>query len=300
MEECGLDYFPDTETGKCQYNVGPPTVHILAPLVVQYGRLAALNSSVLHVKDPDTPTDKLMLLVVDTPSNGVLFRIKNGKNVRLKRENKFPVMEMLEGKILYEYKSSQPLYGEMRLRVSDGQFRSLSEVVSITVISLHPPEILLNDPLMAIKGQSTPVTTDILKIRDQDNPDSVTVRVVDGPKHGHLSIAGEELVLFNLEELQKGVVAYVHDDSDSNSDTVLLQASDEHNMVNILMKVFVVSDEESAPVVVKNQGAVVEVGERVKISPQMLHASDIDSDDDNLVFTLLPVLHNPNQGQFLL
>ncbi|KAK3859680.1 hypothetical protein Pcinc_034224 [Petrolisthes cinctipes] len=300
VQECGVDYFPNVEAGKCQYNVGPPTVHILAPLVVEYGRLAALNSSVLHVKDPDTPTDKLMILVVDTPSNGVLFRIKNGKNIRLKRENKFPVIEMLEGKILYEYKSSQPLYGEMRLRVSDGQFQSLSEVLSITVISLYPPDILMNDPLIAIRGQNTLVTTEILKIRDQDNPESVTVRVVDGPKHGHLSIAGEELVLFTLEELKKGVIAYTHDGSDSNSDTALLQASDEHNMINFLLKVFVVSGQRSTPVVVKNQGAVVEVGERVQISPQMLHASDIDSDDDNLVLTLLPVLHNPSQGKLAL
>lgn len=297
MDHCGKNYFPDTKVGICYYNVEKPTIHILAPLVVEYGKPISVNNSVLYVKDNDTPNDRLVLTVEETPSNGAIFRYAKGRNVQLKNNSKFRVEEMQENQIFYKHEVHRPLYGEMRLSVSDGQYHSVTEVLSISVISEHPPEIVTNEPLILFQGQSEFISTKILNIHDNDNPESVRIRVVDGPNHGQLSIDGEELVLFTLEELLQGLVMYGHDGSSSKSDMILLQASDEHNMINFLLQVYIVEEEHSTPVLIKNHGAWVQSGHRVQISPQLLQASDIDSDDDNLVYTLLPMLQNPSQGE---
>ena len=90
---------------------------------------------------------------------------------------------------------------------------------------------------------------------------------------------------------------YSHDGSDKESDLVLLQASDECNVVNFLLKVYIVVEENKHPVLTRNLGAQVDVGGRVQITPQLLQASDIDSQDENLVFTLLSMLENSGQGE---
>ncbi|KAG7168269.1 Extracellular matrix protein FRAS1-like, partial [Homarus americanus] len=300
VDQCGKNYFPDVVTGVCFYNIDKPTIHILAPLVVEYGKPLSVNSSFLYIKDADTPSDQLVVTVEETPSNGEIYRFVKGRNVQLKNGNIFKVEEMQENQIFFRHEADKPLYGEMRLSVSDGQYRSVTEVVSINVISKYPPEIVNNEPLLIYQGHSESIDTKILSIHDYDNPESVTIRVVDGPSHGELSVGGEELVLFTIEELVQGQVLYSHDNSTSKSDVILLQASDEHNVINYLFQVYIIKEENSVPVLIKNQGAQVQSGHKVQISPQLLQAKDIDSDDENLVYTLLPMLQNPGQGQLTL
>ncbi|XP_069157214.1 extracellular matrix organizing protein FRAS1 [Procambarus clarkii] len=300
VDHCGKNYFPDHQAGICYYNIDKPVIHILAPLVVEYGKPLSLNSSFLYIKDTDTSNDHLIVNVEETPSNGGIFRYSKGTNMQLKNGSKFKVEEMQENRIFYMHEIDRPLYGEMRLSVSDGQYQSMTEVISINVISKYPPEIVTNEPFIVFRGHNEPLSTKILNIHDNDNPESVNIRVVDGPNHGQLSVEGEELVLFSLDELLQEQVMYTHDNSTSKTDIIVLQASDEHNVVNFLLQVYIVDEEHSIPVLIKNQGARVESGHMVQISPQLLQARDIDSDDDNLVYTLLPTLQNPGQGKLAL
>lgn len=300
VDHCGKNYFPNTKTGVCHYNTEKPIIHILAPLVVEYGKPLSVNSSVLYIKDVDTPNDQLVVNVEETPSNGGIFRYFNGKDEQLINGSKFKVEEMQENRIFYKHETNRPLYGEMWLSVSDGQYQSLAEVISINVISKYPPEIVMNEPLVIFRGHKEPISAKILNIHDYDNPESVTIRVVDGPSYGQLCVEEEELVLFSLDELLQEQVMYTHDNSSSKTDRILLQASDEHNVVNFIFRVYIVEEELSAPVLIQNQGARVQSGSRVQISPQLLQARDIDSDDDNLVYTLLPMLQNPGQGKLTL
>lgn len=300
VDKCSKDYFPSKDDGICYFNMKAPTLRILAPLVAEHNRPQIINGSIIYVQDADTPNNRLKIIIVEPPSNGVIFKVGGGKKMVMKKGHQFAVEDMHENRILYKHESNRPLYGEMSLRVTDGHFRSSVEMISVNVISKNQPEIVTNEPLIAVRGGSQAITSKILDIRDQDNSESVTVTVVDGPKNGHLSVRGEELVLFNLQELAEGVVMYTHDGSNVTSDMVLLQASDEHTVVNFLFQVYIVDHEKSIPVLVKNRGAKVQAGHRVQISPQLLQAADIDSDNGNLVYALLPMLQNPGHGKLIL
>lgn len=287
-----------SQAGVCHYNVDKPSIQILEPLVVEFGKPIVVNSSLFYIQDGDTQNDKLTVIVHKLPSNGALFRFTKGRNVRLKRKSKFTVRELEENQILYQHEKNQPLYGEMQLAVSDEQYRSRPEVISINVISVHPPQIVVNEPLIVLKGQSKPITTNTFNIHDYDNPESVTIKIIDGPNQGELSIHDDELGLYTLDELSKGLVMYTHNSSGLMLDLMSLQVSDGHNTVNSLFYVHIMEEEHSTPVLVRNQGAHVRAGQRVQISQQLLQASDIDSDDENLVYTLLPMLQDPGQGEY--
>ncbi|XP_063885992.1 extracellular matrix organizing protein FRAS1-like isoform X2 [Scylla paramamosain] len=298
VEHCSSNYL--AESGVCHYNAVGPSLRLLGPLVAEYGKLSLLNDSVLHIMDADTSRDRLIVTLEELPSNGVLLRMVNGSSHKLKKNGSFTAAEMIESKIYYKYQTNQPLYGEMQLSVSDGHYKVGPEVISINVISFHSPRVVTNEPLLVFHGKAAPLSNKILKILDLDNPESVTIKLVDGPHHGQLSVAGEELVMFSLEELAQEQVIYSHDGSDKESDLVLLQASDEYNVVNLLLKVFIVDEGDTHPVLIRNLGAQVDMGGQVQISPQMLQASDIDSEDENLLFTLLPMLENSGQGKLAL
>lgn len=292
---CHQNYF--AQAGLCHYNVNEPSVHIVGPLVVEFGKPAIINNSTFYISDGDTQIEALILIVDELPSNGALFSVDKGRNVKLKRESNFSAEALEADQIFYQHERNQPLYGEMKLRVSDGEYKSLPEVISINVLSVYPPEIIVNEPLIIFKGQVKHITTENLNIHDYDNPESITINVIDGPSQGKLYINKDELVVCTVEELSEGLLMYAHNSSELTSDVISMQVSDGHNVVNFLFYVHIMEKDHSTPVLVRNQGATVRAGQRVQISQQLLQAADIDSDDENLVFTLLPMLKNPGQGE---
>ncbi|KAG0728528.1 Extracellular matrix protein FRAS1 [Chionoecetes opilio] len=297
IDQCSPNYLAHVESGVCHYNTVGPSLQLIGSFIAEYGKLSPLNGSVVHIMDVDTSRDRLIVTLEELPSNGALLWMVNGSSHTLKKKSNFTFEEMAENKIYYNYEKNQPLYGEMQLSVSDGHFRVGPEVISINVISFHSPRVVTNDPLLVFRGKTATLDNKVLLIFDRDNPESVTIKLVDGPHHGQLSVAGEELVMFSLEELVQEQVIYSHDGSDKESDLVLLQISDECSVVNFLFKVYIVDEEQRHPVLTRNLGALVDVGGRVQISSQLLEASDIDSEDENLVYTLLPMLENSGQGE---
>ena len=101
--------------------------------------------------------------------------------------------------------------------------------------------MLRNEALHVNRGQRGTLTTQLLDIRDDDNPQDVVVEVLDPPLHGQLlqtlQSPAAPIYQFRLDELSRGLLQYVHDGSDSTSDVVVLQANDGHSIQNILFHV---------------------------------------------------------------
>lgn len=103
------------------------------------------------------------------------------------------------------------------------------------------PYVLRNEALHISRGKRVTITTQLLDIRDDDNPQDVVVEVLDPPLHGQLLHTLQSPVTpvyqFRLDELSRGLLLYAHDGSDSVSDVAVLQASDGHSFQNILFHV---------------------------------------------------------------
>lgn len=101
--------------------------------------------------------------------------------------------------------------------------------------------MLRNEVLHTSKGEQAAITTQLLDIRDDDNPQDVVVTVLDPPLHGQLlqtlPAPAAPIYQFHLDDLSRGLLLYAHDGSDSTSDVVVLQANDGHSFQNILFRV---------------------------------------------------------------
>ena len=108
----------------------------------------------------------------------------------------------------------------------------------------QPPYVLRNEALHISRGERGTITTQLLDIRDDDNPQDVVVEVLDPPLHGQLLQTLESpatpVYQFRLDGLSRGLLHYAHDGLESTSDVAVLQASDGHSFQNILFHVKIV------------------------------------------------------------
>ena len=101
--------------------------------------------------------------------------------------------------------------------------------------------MLRNEVLHISRGERATITTQLLDIRDDDNPQDVVIEIIDPPLHGQLlqtlQSPAAPIYQFQLDELSRGLLHYAHDGSDSTSDVAVLQANDGHSFHNILFQV---------------------------------------------------------------
>nr|XP_043898522.1 FRAS1-related extracellular matrix protein 2a isoform X2 [Solea senegalensis] len=151
------------------------------------------------------------------------------------------------------------------------------------------PVVTRNTGQLLYEGQSRSLfSTHNLDISDEDNLDSVTITVVDGLRHGDLTVLGSHWKFFTPADLTTGVVVYQHDGSETHSDNIVFKMTDGKNEVEFLFPITIVPTDDEPPIINANTGLLLFKHQMMPISPLMLSAADIDSEDSTIKFTLIP------------
>ncbi|XP_041088546.1 FRAS1-related extracellular matrix protein 2-like [Polyodon spathula] len=151
------------------------------------------------------------------------------------------------------------------------------------------PVVTRNTGQLLYEGQSRPLaSSQNLQISDEDNLDEVRVTVIDGLRHGQLTILGSRRKFFTPADLDTGVVIYQHDGSDTYSDNIIFRMTDGKHEVEFLFPITIVPTDDEPPFINANTGLVLSKNEMVPISPFVLSATDIDSEDSTIRFTIEP------------
>ncbi|MGH0133606.1 UNVERIFIED_CONTAM: hypothetical protein FKN15_053458 [Acipenser sinensis] len=151
------------------------------------------------------------------------------------------------------------------------------------------PVVTRNTGQLLYEGQTRPLaSSQNLQISDEDNLDEVRVTVIDGLRHGQLTILGSRRKFFTPADLDTGVVIYQHDGSDTYSDNIIFRMTDGKHEVEFLFPITIVPTDDEPPFINANTGLVLSKNEMVPISPFVLSATDIDSEDSTIKFTIEP------------
>lgn len=151
------------------------------------------------------------------------------------------------------------------------------------------PVVTRNTGQLLYEGQSRPLfSAHNLEISDEDNLDSVRVTVVDGLRHGDLTVLGSHRKFFTHTDLATGVVVYQHDGTDTYSDNIVFKMTDGQNEVEFLFPITIVPTDDEPPIINANTGLVLFKNQMMPISPLMLSAADIDSEDSTIKFIIVP------------
>ncbi|MED6277048.1 FRAS1- extracellular matrix protein 2 [Characodon lateralis] len=162
-------------------------------------------------------------------------------------------------------------------------------MIVVKPMNTMAPVVMRNTGQLLYEGQSWPlISTHNLEISDEDNLDSVTITVVDGLRHGELMVQGSQRKVFTPADLTTGAVIYQHDGSDTYSDNIVFKMTDGKNEVEFLFSITIIPTDDEPPIINANTGLWLFKHQMIPISPVMLSAADIDSEDSTIKFTIIP------------
>ncbi|ELK16427.1 Extracellular matrix protein FRAS1 [Pteropus alecto] len=279
-----------------------PGLHVNGSLTLAIGTMKPLDFSLLNVQDQDGRVEDLLFHVVSTPTNGQLVLSRNGKEVQLDKAGHFSWKDVNEKKVRFVHSKEKPRKGYFSLKISDQQFFSEPQLINIQAFSTEAPYVLRNEALSISRGERGTITTQLLDIRDDDNPQDVVVEVLDPPLHGQLlkmfQSPATPVYQFRLDELSRGLLHYAHDGLDSASDVVVLQANDGHSFQNILFHIKTVPKNNGGLRLVANSMVWVPEGGMLQITNRILQAEAPSASASEIIYKITQ--DHPQFGEVVL
>ncbi|XP_032739045.1 extracellular matrix protein FRAS1 [Lontra canadensis] len=288
--------------GTCAGKMSTPTLHVNGSLTLPIGSMKPLGLPLLNVRDRDGRLEDLQFRVVSTPTNGQLVLSRNGKEVQLDKAGHFSWKDVDEKKVRFVHSKEKPRKGYFSLKISDQQFFSEPQLINIQAFSTQAPYVLRNEALRISRGERGTITTQLLDIRDDDNPQDVVVDVLDPPRHGQLlqtlQSPSAPIYQFRLDELSRGLLHYAHDGSESVSDVAVLQATDGHSFQNILFRVKLVPQNDAGLRLVANSVVWVPEGGMLQITNRILQAEAPGASASEIIYKITQ--DHPQFGEVVL
>lgn len=273
----------------------PPRPSFVSMMMMEVSQfvMTALTSDMLAAEDAESDPEELIFNITSAMSYEEGYIVStDDRNLPI---TSFYQRDLRELKIAYKPPSldsdTERIFQlEFEVVDTDGAVSDpFAFMIVVKPMNTLAPVVTRNTGQLLYEGQSRPlVSGHNLEISDEDNLDAVTVTVVDGLRHGDLVVLGSHRKLFTPDDLNAGVVVYQHDGSDTYSDNIVFKMSDGKNEVEFLFPITIIPTDDEPPIINANTGLVLFKNQMMPISPLTLSASDIDSEDSTIQFTVVP------------
>ncbi|KAI4893101.1 hypothetical protein NFI96_026772 [Prochilodus magdalenae] len=271
----------------------PPKPSFISLMMMEVSQfvMTAITTDMLAAEDPDSDPDALIFNLVSPPEQGVIISTDDPNQP----VSSFYQRDLRDLKVAFkppaeDSASERVLHAEFEVVDQEGlTSERFSFMIVVKPMNTLAPVVTLNAGQLLFEGQSRPLSSSQnLRISDEDNLADVRISVVHGSRYGKLTVLGSHRKFFTPDDLDAGVVVYEHDGSETCSDNIVFRMTDGRNEVEFLFPVTIVPLDDEPPVVNVNTGLVVVKGEVKQILPVVLSATDMDSENGRLRFTLVP------------
>lgn len=271
----------------------PPKPSFVAMMMMEIDQfvMTAITSDMLAAEDVETNADDLIFNITSPlgPQQGFIISTDD-QNLPI---TSFYQRDIKDLKIAYkppaEDSDVERIFQiEFEIVDSEGAVSDpFAFMIVVKPMNTMAPVATKNTGQLLFEGQSRPLSSDQnLEISDEDNLDNVRITVVDGLKHGELTVLGSQRKFFTPADLDAGIVVYQHDGSDTYSDNIIFRMTDGSNEVEFLFPITIAPTDDEPPIINANTGIVLHKKEIMQISPFILSATDIDSEDSTIKFVL--------------
>uniref|UniRef100_UPI00398EB886 FRAS1-related extracellular matrix protein 2-like isoform X2 n=1 Tax=Pristiophorus japonicus TaxID=55135 RepID=UPI00398EB886 len=271
----------------------PPKPSFVAMMMMEVDQfvMTAITGDMLAAEDVESDPDELIFNITSPLGH------QQGHIISTDDQNlpitSFYQRDIRELKIAYKpppADSELERIFQLELEVVDSEAASSDSFAFMIVVkpmNTLAPVATRNSGQLLFEGQSRPLSSaHNLQISDEDGLEAVQIAVVAGLRHGQLTVLGARTKFFTAADLEAGLVVYQHDGSDSYSDNIVLRMSDGRHRVEFLFPITIAPTDDEPPIVNANTGLVLSKHQMLQISPFILSATDIDSEDSTIAFRL--------------
>ncbi|KAI4873108.1 hypothetical protein NFI96_018796 [Prochilodus magdalenae] len=265
-------------------------------LIAYEGEHSVIDSDHLKVEQADILPTEMVFSIKEPPRLGHVVKMTNDSestaSPMLDYIHSFTQEDVNKGKILYV---STLLQGSdlFTLDVSNG-FTTVEDLkVQVDIVPRLIHIQVVNFTLR--EGGAVALSQEVLNITHPFYRSiNIDFIVEEAPQHGdirYLDRDDDGLVSFTWNDVQQGLIYYLHDSSETTEDSLTLSASAyeinrRSQPVTISITVIPVNDEP--PLLEHNTGLEILVGEESEITSKALSVEDTDTPPEELVYTIEP------------
>uniref|UniRef100_A0A8C5P024 Fras1 related extracellular matrix protein 2 n=1 Tax=Jaculus jaculus TaxID=51337 RepID=A0A8C5P024_JACJA len=262
--------------------------------MVMEGMSLVVDTPILNAADGDIPPDDLTFIITRLPMHGhIMNQLINGTVL----VESFTLDQIIESSsIIYEHDDSETQEDSFVVRLTDGK-HSVEKTVLIVVVPVddETPRMAINNGLEVEIGETKVINNKVLMATDLDSEDKSLVYIIRyGPGHGLLQrqkLSGdfENITLgmnFTQDEVDRNLIQYVHFGQEGIRDLIKFDVTDGMNpLIDRYFYVSIGSLDIVFPDVI-SKGVSLKEGGKVTLTTDLLSTSDLNSPDENLVFTI--------------
>ncbi|XP_073695623.1 extracellular matrix organizing protein FRAS1 [Garra rufa] len=291
-----------TETGRLEFSMDirkreGPRVTINRGLQIAAGSSSKITEQ--HLKGTDIDSDNLKLrftLTKDLSVGSLLLNTgKNKAQISVKAPvTSFTQEDINKGYVEYIHEKGESggsFSFKFNLEDPEGN-RVIDQSFFISVLEDRlPPTVVVNKGLVMDENTLKKITTLQLSSTDQDSePDELIYRITKQPQLGHLehsSKPGTRISTFTQADLSSRNIQYVHtSEEEIHSDDFTFTVSDGGNEISQTFYITIRPVDDSLPIL-QVPGMRVQEGVRKTITEFELKATDADTEEDSLTFTIV-------------
>ncbi|XP_035826399.1 extracellular matrix protein FRAS1 [Aplysia californica] len=307
VTSCGENSVTRLRERMCEDNSYPPKLEVLAELTVKEGGMADLSNEIVHVTDQDTGQNYLSLKIESITPLGQVIKVDIMGNTLLNEGDTIRLEDVMYNKVRFLHGMGRGFRGVIAFKAFDGQLYSEEKEVSVNVLPKEVLELAANRPLLAVTGQDTELTSDVLNVNIPNQQVGVAFILLNGPSHGKMVFKDTRKLVrkFTVDDLTEGRIVYSHSGNSSEMlDMIRLEVTNGLRHLSAVLPIKIQSKTGSMPVILSNTGGHVFQGDVMQISRDVLEAkimsSDLFKSQADAVFTLVPTTDNPRNGEVMM
>ena len=248
--------------------------------------------------DPDSSPTELVYTVIDAPDFGQL-EFTNNPGVAI---TTFTQADLDAGRVIYVHDGSNVTSDSYTLLLSDGEGTSEIVTVNVTIDPINQPPGITGDLGITVdEGGTVTVTTNDLDETDPDDDGfDLVYTITDQPDNGQLELTtnpGVAITSFTQADLDAGRVVYVHDGSETTTDSYEVSLADggEDGSTPATATIDVtITPVNEPPGITGDLAITVDEAGTVTLTTGDLNETDPDDDGAGLVYS---ITDQPDHGQ---
>lgn len=258
-------------------------------LFIEVGDLVHLDQEMLLITDTDTPQPgSLTYTVTGATRYGILEKRASPATNVYTNATTFTQQDVLDMNVRYQHRATPKLLDSFTFTISDG-INSPPGNYTVDIVILGETEVTIHRPLIH-EGTEAAINRSSIEIHHPYFATaSVLFDITQFPRHGsllHGRPCGQSCPTFTSDDLDQGLVRYVHDGTESTTDEFefRIELTDTRSTRLFTYPITIVPVNDHKPLIKNNSGLSVWASQTTPITSHHLLATDVDTPPDEILY----------------